>query len=264
VPNGLNETYSYDSFGNLQQNGGFNDSFTANNQMLGYAYDAAGNLLSNYLTTMTWDAESKLTSTGGATYVYDAEGNRVEKQGVGVTDTIFFGGRPIARLSNGAWTDLIYGPNGMFAEVAGTETSLPNYRLLDHLGNQIGTVGSTILLTNPLDYTPFGQTFSGTTNDPYMFTGKERDAESGLDFFGARYYASTMGRFSSPDPIGNSYADISNPQSWNMYAYVLNNPLKYTDPTCMYSDHNNPESGFDTSQFDYHTDSRECADNQGL
>ncbi|WP_216843106.1 hypothetical protein, partial [Granulicella sp. S190] len=63
VPNGLNQSYLYDSFGNLQQNGSFNDSATANNQMFGYAYDAAGNLLSNGLTTMSWDAESKLIST---------------------------------------------------------------------------------------------------------------------------------------------------------------------------------------------------------
>ncbi|MEI9977636.1 MAG: hypothetical protein WDN23_01320 [Edaphobacter sp.] len=155
VQDGLNETYRYDSFGNLEQNGGFSDSFTGNNQMLGYAYDAAGNLLSNYQTTMTWDAESRLVSTGGATYLYDAEGNRVEKQGVGVTDTIYFGGRPIARLTGGQWTDLIYGPTGLLAEVAGTETAQPVYRLLDHLGTQVGTVGSNGLLTNPLDYTPF-------------------------------------------------------------------------------------------------------------
>ncbi|WP_158942887.1 RHS repeat-associated core domain-containing protein [Granulicella sp. S190] len=233
LQNGLNQTYSYDSFGNIQQNGSFNDSYTAQNQMFGYAYDAAGNLLSNGLTTMSWDAESKLISTGGATYIYDPEGNRVEKQGVGVTDTIFFGGRPIARLSAGTWTDLIYGPNGMFAEVAGTETALPNYRLLDHLGNQVGTVGSTILLTNPLDYTPFGQVFAGSTNDPYMFTGKERDSESGLDYFGARYYASSMGRFMSPDwaakvtPV--PYAVLPDPQSLNLYSYVRNNPLSRAD-----------------------------------
>jgi RHS repeat-associated protein len=233
LQNGLNQTYSYDSFGNIQQNGGFNDSYTAQNQMFGYAHDAAGNLLSNYLTTMTWDAESKLTSTGGATYIYDPEGNRVEKQGVGVTDTIFFGGRPIARYSGDSWTDLIYGPNGMFAEVAGTETAQSNYRLLDHLGNQVGTVGSTILLTNPLDYTPFGQTFSGSTNDPYMFTGKERDQESGLDYFGARYYGSNMGRFMSPDwadkPEAVPYSSLGDPQSLNLYSYVLNNPMRSID-----------------------------------
>ena len=233
LQNGLNESYSYDSFGNILQNGGFNSTYTAQNQMSGYAYDAAGNLLSNYLTAMTWDAESKLISAGGATYIYDAVGNRVEKQGVGVTDTIYFGGHPIARLSGGQWTDLIYGPNGLLAEVAGNENAQPEYRLLDHLGTQVGTVDSSGLLTNPLDYTPFGQVFSGATNDPYMFTGKERDNESGLDYFGARYYGSSMGRFMSPDwadkPEAVPYSSLDNPQSLNLYAYVGNNPLGRVD-----------------------------------
>ena len=60
----------------------------------------------------------------------------------------------------------------------------------------------------------------------HKFTGKERDTESGLDNFGARYYASNMGRMMSPDP--------ANPQSWNMYGYSLNNPLRFTDPTGLY------------------------------
>jgi RHS repeat-associated protein len=66
------------------------------------------------------------------------------------------------------------------------------------------------------------------------FTGKERDAESGNDYFGARYYASSMGRFMSPDwssdPDTIPYAVFENPQSLNLYAYVNNNPLTFTDP----------------------------------
>jgi RHS repeat-associated protein len=60
------------------------------------------------------------------------------------------------------------------------------------------------------------------------FTGKERDTESGLDYFGARYYASSMGRFMSPDPTGGR---LANPQTLNRYAYVVNNPLSFVDPT---------------------------------
>jgi RHS repeat-associated protein len=60
------------------------------------------------------------------------------------------------------------------------------------------------------------------------YTGKERDAESGLDYFGARYYGSNMGRFMSPDDFGGHLED---PQTLNRYAYVRNNPLRYTDPT---------------------------------
>jgi RHS repeat-associated protein len=67
----------------------------------------------------------------------------------------------------------------------------------------------------------------------YGFTGKERDQESGLDYFGARYNSSSMGRFMSPDP-GNIGASPKNPQTWNMYSYGLNNPLRITDPTGLY------------------------------
>jgi len=62
-------------------------------------------------------------------------------------------------------------------------------------------------------------------------SGKERDAESGNDYFGARYYASTMGRFMSPD--AGPYVP-NDPQTWNRYAYGRNNPLKFVDPTGMY------------------------------
>lgn len=72
----------------------------------------------------------------------------------------------------------------------------------------------------------------------WYVTGKERDAESGLDYFGARYYASSMGRMMSPDWSAKAepvpYAKLDNPQSLNLYAYVGNNPLRFTDPTGHY------------------------------
>lgn len=62
------------------------------------------------------------------------------------------------------------------------------------------------------------------------YTGKERDAESGNDYFGARYYASTVGRFLSPDPQYAQERMVKDPQSWNLYAYGGNNPLRFIDP----------------------------------
>jgi RHS repeat-associated protein len=64
-----------------------------------------------------------------------------------------------------------------------------------------------------------------------LFTGKQRDdsGESGLDYFGARYFSAAQGRFTSPDPKLEPH-DITDPQSWNKYAYTRNNPLRYTDP----------------------------------
>ncbi|MBI4905289.1 MAG: RHS repeat-associated core domain-containing protein [Acidobacteria bacterium] len=61
-------------------------------------------------------------------------------------------------------------------------------------------------------------------------TGKERDSETGLDYFGARYFSGAQGRFRSPDPTFMTRQRISDPQQWNLYAYTRNNPLKYVDP----------------------------------
>ncbi len=73
-----------------------------------------------------------------------------------------------------------------------------------------------------------------TDTNRYKFTGKERDTESGLDMFGARYYASTMGRFMTPDWASEEtavpYADFGNPQSLNLYSYTKNNPTTLRDP----------------------------------
>lgn len=77
----------------------------------------------------------------------------------------------------------------------------------------------------------------------YRFTGKERDIESGLDYFGARYFGSTMGRFMSPDPSGLYFADPANPQSLNLYSYAQNNPLTNVDPTGLDCVHINNDTG---------------------
>jgi len=88
------------------------------------------------------------------------------------------------------------------------------------------------------DYLPFGEEvpanfrtgipgYGANDNVRQKFTQKERDNETGLDYFGARYYASTQGRFTSADPMSG---EPRHPQSWNRYAYVLNNPLKLVDP----------------------------------
>jgi len=87
----------------------------------------------------------------------------------------------------------------------------------------------------------------GSSITTHKFTGQERDSESNLDNFGARYDSSAMGRFMSPDP-GNAGADPSDPQSWNMYSYVMNNPLRFIDPTGM--DCSTAQAQFDDSECD--------------
>lgn len=75
------------------------------------------------------------------------------------------------------------------------------------------------------------------------FTGQMRDVETGLDFFGARFYSGALGRFTSADEVFADQ-DPGDPMSWNLMAYVRNNPLRYTDPTgrgCVAA--SNPQAG---------------------
>jgi RHS repeat-associated protein len=72
--------------------------------------------------------------------------------------------------------------------------------------------------------------FSVASRNGYKFTGKERDSESGLDYFGARHHASALGRFMSADPKLMTARHLGSPQKWNKYAYVQNNPLMRVDP----------------------------------
>lgn len=93
------------------------------------------------------------------------------------------------------------------------------------------------------DYLPFGEEWCGTAvcgsvtpGQPKRFTGKERDAETGLDYFGARYHRAHLGRFTTVDPGQKTGENLVDPQRWNRYAYVRNNPLRYVDPDGRESD----------------------------
>jgi RHS repeat-associated protein len=133
---------------------------------------------------------------------------------------------------------------GEFQYLAGTLYREEFWLVSDHLGTPRMVVDKSGALAGVKrhDYLPFGEelgagTGGRTTTQGYSasdgirqkFTDKERDTETGLDYFGERYYASTMGRFTSVDPLGAS-ARLSNPQSMNRYVFVLNNPLRYVDP----------------------------------
>jgi RHS repeat-associated protein len=120
-----------------------------------------------------------------------------------------------------------------------------------------------------ISHTPLG--IEGSLYDEGVgsrYTGKERDTESGLDYFGARYYGSNMGRFMSPDPSGIAYSNPTNPQSFNLYSYALNNPLRFIDPTgltaCFYGGQGDtPQNDQDASDYEDVPDQGTCTANGG-
>lgn len=255
-------TYAYDRFGNRWNQtltagtGGTLDlTFTgSNNQIDGYTYDAAGNLLSDGSHTYFYDAEHHLVQVDGsegycqtetgtaptACYTYDAEGRRVRRTvpGSGITDDYLYdlSGHYITQVSGTGWWirgELYAGERhlGTYENDLSTPTTFFNHA--DWLGTERVETAVTGSSCETIVSLPFGDglTTSGSCDPSALyFTGKERDWETNLDNFGARYSSSQFGRFMSPDPDTATPLHIVNPQRWNMYAYAINNPLSYIDP----------------------------------
>ncbi|HEY5883476.1 MAG TPA: RHS repeat-associated core domain-containing protein, partial [Pyrinomonadaceae bacterium] len=219
-------------------------------------YDNAGNLTRDVDGHLYhYDAENKVVSydggpsTGGASYSYDGDGRRVKKVvgGAQIVTTVFVYdvmGKLVAEYSTA-------GPTGSGVSFITSDT-LESARVVTNAAQQV--IGRH-------DYMPFGEELFaqvggrslqhkyGADSLRFKFTSKERDSETGLDFFEARYYSSAQGRFTRPDPyniiveaqiIAQTNKEkaaakfqeyLSQPQTWNRYAYVNNNPVKHIDPT---------------------------------
>jgi RHS repeat-associated protein len=202
----------------------FNANGCLVNTSLGASCDAAGNQTAIGGFTFAYDAENRLVSSTlnrvTTNYIYDGEGRRVKKGSVVMVYDAF--GRLAAEY-------------GGTADPVGTE-----YLTADHLGSTRLVTSAAGAERRCLDYLPFGEQMTqgmggrgscyASANEPRVkFTGKERDAETGLDYFGARYFSGAQGRFTSPDNFLNDTTALD-PQRWNLYAYTRNNPLRYVDP----------------------------------
>jgi RHS repeat-associated protein len=233
-----------------------------------FTYDASGNMTNDGQNTLVYDGESRTSSaTNGSssgTYTYDGKGLRVKRASTvsGTTTTtvyVFSGGKVLAEYDNGslpsaATREYIYAGGKLIAKI---DTATKYYHQ-DHLSNRAITDSSGSLVAQ-MGHFPFGESWYNASNDKLTFTSYERDKESGNDYAKARYYISRLARFSSPDPVSG---DPSNPQSWNRYGYVGNDPINLTDPEgeyCVYwsDDGSSVESEDDTS------DPGECGSNGG-
>jgi RHS repeat-associated protein len=244
-------SYGYDPWGNLTKKTptkcsaeSLNEYADWNNRLHTYSgtdnwYDAAGNMTHDATTGLsyTFDAENRITGAGGYTYIYDAEGNRVEKSN-GSAGTIYWSMLPgimgESDLSGNLQSEYVF-----FAGERVARKDLPSgavsYYFSDHLKTAsmiTNAVGNT---QEDEDYYPWGSELQLVNNDSnhYKFTGKERDAETGLDYFGARYYGNWLGRFTIADPIWVKGDRVLDPQRLNLYSYARNNPVRFKDPTGM-------------------------------
>lgn len=249
LPSSATITWTIDPWGNRTDQSpsagtcSFHQSVNAQNQLIGsgYQYDAAGNMTYDGSHRYFYDAENHLTqvdgfgtcSTATACYLYNTEGQRVYKyMGAGSNTTSYIygsGGEVVADAdTNRNWHQTYLRFGGKLTSLyVGSGTFFYH---LDHLGStRLGT-DMTRNVTENMDFLPFGEQIAGGSTTSRKFTGKERDGESNLDNFGARYNSSILGRFMSPDePLMDQ--ETSSPQSWNLYTYVRNNPINNTDPS---------------------------------
>lgn len=233
VPNGQSGTMTYDNVGNL-----ITDTYTNPN--------ATG--------AMEYDAENHMTSAvnGSHQYRYNADGKRTRRiiASVGEFWMVYgIGGELVAEYNAtsgyptaGTPTKEFGYRNGKLLVMGDTSETVANMQfkwlVQDHLGStrmEIGKDGTAVVRH---DYLPFGEELKGSlrsgngygtaTKTKQKFTGHERDDETGLDFAQARYLSGIQGRFTSTDPARISI-QLNNPQTWNRYSYVLNNPLANVD-----------------------------------
>jgi RHS repeat-associated protein len=256
------QTYQYSPIGNIlnksdqgayqyQQTGNANPSAVTNVGTKTFTYDNNGNMTNDGTWTHSYDYNNRLTQSTTATktitYVYDANGERVSKSDG--TKTTYYPSK-YYEVENGVVSKHIYAGNDKVATINNGQTY---YHHTDHLGGSNLETDSSGVGVELVDYYPFGQVrIDSKANglnyqNNYKFTGKELDTDTGLYYYGARYYNSEIGRFTREDPLSNDIGInkdlfkkkysrnindvLLNPQSLNSYSYVSNNPLSKIDPS---------------------------------
>jgi RHS repeat-associated protein len=194
------------------------------------SYDADGNVTNDFLHSYAWNGYGRPTTIDGVGVTYDALDRVVEQN------------------RSGAYTQFLYSPTGFkminlngqsavddFVPLAGGAVAVYSpggiyLRHADWLGSsRFASWLSSRTMYYDGAYGPFGEPYAQAGTTDVNFTGMNQDTVANLYDFPAREYG-TQGRWPSPDPAGPAAVDPTNPQSWNRYAYVLNNPLAFIDP----------------------------------
>jgi RHS repeat-associated protein len=191
-----------------------------------YDYDSNGNMKSDGTRVLQYDYLNRpVTITAGVTQIllgYDGDGHRVKKQVVSGATTLYVG--RLYECTGGTCTKHVFAGEKRIALIA--SDGAVRYHQADHLGSTRVVTDGVGALVERISYRPYGE--SGATATKYLYTSKELDTETGLYFYGARYYNASLARFVTPDVIA---PDSGEPQTLNRYSYAKNNPIFYVDPS---------------------------------
>lgn len=240
------QTFSFDPFGNINKSGSpytFNAFYSASTNHITCIGGSGQNCTGGVIPT--YDSNGNVTNDGLHTYSWDAYGNSITVD----TVTLIFDAldRMVEQNRSGSYSQIVYGPTGnklalmngqtlskAFVQLPGratavyTSNGLDHYKHSDWLGSSRLTSSASRTYLSSIAYAPYGETYASSGATDPAFTGQNPDTVStDYDFLHREY--SIQGRWPSPDPAGLAAANPTNPQSWNRYAYVLNNPTEYTD-----------------------------------
>lgn len=193
---------------------------------------ANGNVTDDFLHSYAWDANGRPVTIDTVGVTYDALGRLAEQDRGGTYTEIVYApsGSKLALMTGLTTLQKGYVPLTGGSMAVYNSSGLAYYRRSDWIGGSrvASTSGPAIYFDGT--YAPFGEAYAETGTTDLSFTGMNQDTVSNLYDFPDREYG-IQGRWPSPDPAGIGSVDPRNPQSWNRYAYVLNNPLGFMDPT---------------------------------
>jgi RHS repeat-associated protein len=237
------ENYTYDPVGNRLSSLGV-ASYTNNtsNELTAtsnasYGYDLNGNAAtknnSTGITTYAWDFENRMTSVtlpasgGTVSFKYDPFGRRIYKSSSTAASVYAYDGDNLIEETNASGAVVARYSQGVNIDepLAMSRSSATSFYNADGLGTITSLTNAAGALAQTYTFDSFGKqtATTGSLVNPFQYTGRESDSETGLYYYRARYYDPNPGRFISEDPVGLRAGP-------NMYAYVQNNSPKFTDP----------------------------------
>lgn len=209
-----------------------------------YTYDANGNMMTDGEKCYQYNENNQLKIVRNCTsnkviadYIYDHNGKRIAKKEYtnGVLKRIVYsqddGFEKVKLASNSAVENTTYYMANDEVVAKKNPDGSKTYFHSDHLGSNAVLTNQSGTVVDRTTYEPFGEVKDSGNLSKFQYTGQEKDLETGLNYYDARYYDSHIQRFTQADPM---LPNLYDPQQLNRYSYTRNNPIKYKDPTGNY------------------------------